>query len=169
VHSVSFIEGMSIAEVGFEQRKLMLLGIISANPVHQKHKNSYPIKNQHFYFNPEPYFVLRESDLLVVIGREYAIGYFREQIEKSRLKNGRKKMKRIAVFGYSVMSLEAMSRLNREQCSIIFIGKDDVEAALVAEKGFDTKVIDFRNDDALRSIGIGTDVDTLFLFLSQGF
>ncbi|MGZ4978597.1 MAG: NAD-binding protein, partial [Methylobacter sp.] len=91
VHALSFIEGMSIAEIDFEQRKLMLLGIISANPVHQKHKNSYPIKNQHFYFNPEPYFVLREDDLLVVIGREYAIGYFRDQIEKSRLKSGRKK------------------------------------------------------------------------------
>ena len=91
VHAFSFIDGMSIAEIDFEQRKLMLLGIISANPVHQKHKNSYPIKNQHFYFNPEPYFVLREDDLLVVIGREYAIGYFRDQIEKSRLKSGRKK------------------------------------------------------------------------------
>jgi len=78
-------------------------------------------------------------------------------------------MKRIAVFGYGVMSLEAMSRLNQEQCSIIFIGKDDAEAALVAEKGFDTKVIDFRNDDALRSIGIGTDVDTLFCFYPRDF
>ncbi len=56
-------------------------------------------------------------------------------------------MKRIAVFGYSIMSLEAMSRLNQEQCSIIFIGKDDTEAALMAEKGFETKAIDFRNDD----------------------
>ena len=91
VHSGSFIDGMSIAEADFEQRKLMLLGIISVNPAHQKHKNSYPIKNQHFYFNPEPHFVLREEDLLVVIGREYAIDYFRDQIEKSRLKRGRKR------------------------------------------------------------------------------
>ncbi|MDO9048013.1 MAG: potassium channel protein [Methylobacter sp.] len=90
-HSGSFIEGMSIADIDFEQRKLMLLGIISANPVHQKHKNSYPIKNQHFYFNPESYFVLREGDLLVVMGREYAIDYFRDQIEKSRLKSRRKR------------------------------------------------------------------------------
>lgn len=90
VHPGSLIEGMNIAEVGFEQRKLMLMGIVSANPVHQKHKNSYPIKNQHFYFNPAPHFVLRDGDLLVVIGREYAIDYFRDQIEKSRLKNGRK-------------------------------------------------------------------------------
>ncbi|MFA6164047.1 MAG: NAD-binding protein [Methylobacter sp.] len=73
-------------------------------------------------------------------------------------------MKRIAVFGYSIMSLEAMTRLNPKQYSIVFIAKDDAEAALVAEKGFDTKVIDFRNDDELRAIGIGTDVDTLFCF-----
>ncbi len=78
-------------------------------------------------------------------------------------------MKRIAIFGYSVMSLEAMSRLNQEQCSIVFIGKDDAEAALVAEKGFETKVIDFRNDDDLRSIGIGADVDTLFCFYPRDF
>jgi len=78
-------------------------------------------------------------------------------------------MKRIAVFGYSIMSLEAMSRLNQEQCSIVFIGKDDAEAVLVAEKGFETKVIDFRNDDALRSIGIGTDVDTIFCFYPRDF
>ncbi len=79
----SLVEGISIARVDFEQRKLMLLGIISANPMHQKHKNSYPIKNQHFYFNPEPHFVLRDGDLMVVMGREYAIDYFRGQIEKS--------------------------------------------------------------------------------------
>jgi voltage-gated potassium channel len=87
VHSGSMIEGMSIDEIDFEKRKLMLIGIISINPAHQKHKNSYPIKNQHFYFNPEAHFALREGDLLVVIGREYAIDYFRDQIEKSRLKS----------------------------------------------------------------------------------
>jgi voltage-gated potassium channel len=78
-------------------------------------------------------------------------------------------MKRIAVFGYSVMSLEAMSRLNPEQYSIIFIAKDDAEAALVTEKGFEAKAIDFRNDDALRSIGIGADVDILFCFYTRDF
>jgi voltage-gated potassium channel len=73
-------------------------------------------------------------------------------------------MKRIAVFGYSIMSLEVMSRLNEDQYSLIFIGKDKSEATLVAEKGFETKIIDFRNDDALKSIGIGADVDIIFCF-----
>ncbi len=90
VHAGSVIDGMNIAEVDFERRKLMLVGVVSTNPVHQKHKNSYKLKNQHFYFNPESYFVLRAGDMLVVLGREVGIAYFREQIEKSRLKNGHK-------------------------------------------------------------------------------
>jgi voltage-gated potassium channel len=73
-------------------------------------------------------------------------------------------MKRVAVFGYSIMSLEVMSRLNKDQYSFVFIGKEESEAALVAEKGFETSIIDFRNDDALKSIGIGDDVDILFCF-----
>lgn len=73
-------------------------------------------------------------------------------------------MKRIAVFGYSIMSLEVMSRLNEELYSLVFIGKDESEASLVAEKGFETKIIDFRNDDALKSIGIGVDIDIIFCF-----
>jgi voltage-gated potassium channel len=73
-------------------------------------------------------------------------------------------MKRIAIFGYSIMSIEVMSRLNKDQYSFVFIGKDESETALVEEKGFETKIIDFRNDDELKSIGIGTDVDILFCF-----
>jgi voltage-gated potassium channel len=57
-----------------------------------------------------------------------------------------------------------MKRLNQEQYSIIFIAKDEAEAALVEEQGFGAKIIDFRNDDELRSVGIGTDVDILFCF-----
>jgi voltage-gated potassium channel len=73
-------------------------------------------------------------------------------------------MKRIVVFGYSVMSLEAMSRLPQADCSILFIAANETEAANVSEKGFDTEIIDFRNDDALMSIGIGTSVDIIFCF-----
>ncbi|HEY8159192.1 MAG TPA: NAD-binding protein [Methylobacter sp.] len=73
-------------------------------------------------------------------------------------------MKRIAVFGYGIMSLEAMRRLNREQYSIIFIAKNEAEAALIEEQGFGAKIIDFRNDDELRAVGIGVDVDILFCF-----
>jgi len=73
-------------------------------------------------------------------------------------------MKRIAVFGYSIMSLEVMSRLNEDQYSLVFVGKDEAEAVLIEEKGFDAKIIDFRNDDELKSIGIGVDIDIIFCF-----
>jgi voltage-gated potassium channel len=73
-------------------------------------------------------------------------------------------MKRILVFGYSVMSLEAMSRLPREECSILFIATDETEAAAVAEKDFETRIIDFKNDEDLISVGIGTSVDIIFCF-----
>jgi len=73
-------------------------------------------------------------------------------------------MKKIAVFGYSVMSLEVMRRLNQDQYRIVFAGKNDTEAELVAGEGFVSSVIDFRNDDDLKAIGIGVDVDILFCF-----
>jgi voltage-gated potassium channel len=76
-------------------------------------------------------------------------------------------MKRIAVFGHSSMALQAMGRLNSEYYSIIFVGNDEAEALLVAEQGFETAMIDFRNDDALKAIGIGADVDILFCFFAK--
>ncbi|MFI3123597.1 MAG: NAD-binding protein [Methylococcales bacterium] len=73
-------------------------------------------------------------------------------------------MKRIVVFGYSVMSLEAMSRLPKDDCSILFIAANEAEAASVSEKGFETQIIDFKNDDDLSLVGIGTNVDIIFCF-----
>jgi voltage-gated potassium channel len=73
-------------------------------------------------------------------------------------------MKRIVIFGYSVMSLEAMNRLPKDDCSILFVAANETEAATVTEKGFETRVIDFRNDEDLISIGIGLDVDVIFCF-----
>jgi len=73
-------------------------------------------------------------------------------------------MKRIAVFGYSIMSLEVIKQLNEEQYSYVFIVNDEAEALLVAEQGFDTKIIDFRNDEAIKSVGIGENIDILFCF-----
>lgn len=72
--------------------------------------------------------------------------------------------KRILVFGYSVMSLEAMGRLSQENCSILFIADNEAQATLVSEKGFETRIIDFRNDEDLLSVGIGLNVDIIFCF-----
>jgi voltage-gated potassium channel len=80
------LEGKTILEIGFEQRKLSLVGIISSNEIHQKHGNRYHVKHQHFYFNPAKHFICRKNDILVLLGREMSIDYFRQQIEKSCLK-----------------------------------------------------------------------------------
>ncbi|MDD5229655.1 MAG: NAD-binding protein [Methylococcales bacterium] len=84
VHLGSNLECVEISSIDFLRRKLILLGVISANPEHRIHKNSYAIKNQHFYFNPPEHFMLRANDLLVVLGRTMSIEHFRSQIEKSR-------------------------------------------------------------------------------------
>lgn len=73
-------------------------------------------------------------------------------------------MKRIAVFGYSVMTLEVMSRLNADQHSFVFIGKNETEIAPIKALGIENCVIDFRNDEDLKSIGIGSTVDIVFCF-----
>lgn len=73
-------------------------------------------------------------------------------------------MKNIAVFGYSIMSLEAMSRLTKDQFNLVFMAKNETEAGILAEKGFATRVVDFRNDDDLRGAGIGSHIDILFCF-----
>jgi voltage-gated potassium channel len=83
VQEGSFVDGKRIAEINFEQRKLLLVGVISTHALHRDHKNRYPIKDQHFYFNPVKYFELQANDLLVLLGKEVSIDYLREQIEES--------------------------------------------------------------------------------------
>lgn len=78
-----FIDGHRLLDIDFEDRKLMLVGVISSHALHYKHGNRYEIKNQHFYFNPHKSFELQANDLLVLLGKELSIDYFRSQIENS--------------------------------------------------------------------------------------
>lgn len=81
----SLLENQTIGNIDFKNRKLTLIGVISSNKKHQKYRNSYQVKNQHFYFNPEKYFELQEQDILVVLGRKYSIEHFQDQIKQSSL------------------------------------------------------------------------------------
>ena len=85
IYSRCFLENQKIGSIDFEKRKLTLIGVISTHKNHHKHRNRYKIKNQHFYFNPEAHFELLAEDILVVLGRDYSIEHFQDQIEKSRL------------------------------------------------------------------------------------
>ena len=71
-------------------------------------------------------------------------------------------MRSIAVFGYSVMSQEVMKRLKHGQNQVLFIASDEDEAALMTGQGYVTEMIDFRDDNALKAIGIGSHIDTMF-------
>ncbi len=85
VYQNSILEGLRIDEINFKQRKLRLIGVISLETKRRKHRNRYRVKQQHFFFNPEKYFVCKKNDILLVLGRDLSIEHFRDQIEKSRL------------------------------------------------------------------------------------
>ncbi|MDD2760273.1 MAG: NAD-binding protein [Methylomonas sp.] len=79
------LDRRQVGQLDLRLRKLTLLGVISANTLHLKHKNKYKVKHRHFYFNPEQHFVLQQGDMLVVLGRKYGIEHFRSQMEQPRL------------------------------------------------------------------------------------
>lgn len=85
VSGKSPLDNQQIGQLDLQQRKLTVLGVISDNPIHLKHKNKYQVKQQHFYFNPEAQFILRHGDMLVLLGRKYSIDHFRDQVEQRRL------------------------------------------------------------------------------------
>ncbi|MFA5983749.1 MAG: NAD-binding protein [Methylococcaceae bacterium] len=76
-------------------------------------------------------------------------------------------MMRIAVFGYSLMAFEAMRRLNPKQYQIVFVVKDNAQAMQAKEQGITAVSLDFRNDDELKAIGIGRNIDVLFCFFPK--
>jgi voltage-gated potassium channel len=73
-------------------------------------------------------------------------------------------MKRIAVFGYSIMSMTVMARLRDDHYHLLFLGQNEEETELMHQRGYLAKTIDFRNDEELKAIGIGSDIDVIFCF-----
>lgn len=76
-------------------------------------------------------------------------------------------MKRIAVFGDSAMALETLSRLDLETSEVVYGANSHEAARTVAQQGFETTLIDFRNDEELKNVGIGKDIDYLFCFYPE--
>ncbi|PKM11054.1 MAG: potassium transporter TrkA [Gammaproteobacteria bacterium HGW-Gammaproteobacteria-3] len=76
-------------------------------------------------------------------------------------------MQRIAVFGDNSFSLEAVSRLDLQRFDVLLVETDPARAEQASAQGYKTRAIDFRNDEALKSVGIGRDVTILFCFYSQ--
>lgn len=76
-------------------------------------------------------------------------------------------MKRIAIFGDNVFSLEAVLRLNPEFYDITLVDSDAERSEQAIQHGSQTAAVDFRDDDALKTIGIGRDLDMLFCFYTN--
>jgi len=86
VDAESPLDRRQIGQLQLQQWKLTLLGVISGNAIHLKHKNKYRVKQQHFYFNPEAHFELRQGDLIVVLGHKFGIEHFRSELVQRRLR-----------------------------------------------------------------------------------
>lgn len=76
-------------------------------------------------------------------------------------------MKRVIIFGYNRLSMEAISNLDAEVHDVLLVDQSESRLALAEENGYKTAVCDYRDDDDLRAIGIGVDVDTIFCFFLE--
>lgn len=74
-------------------------------------------------------------------------------------------MKKIAIFGYNILSFDAITRLDNKLNDILVVEADPILFASAEEKGINISAINFRSDDELKSIGIGQDIDIIFCFL----
>ncbi|MCK9609065.1 MAG: NAD-binding protein [Methylomonas sp.] len=70
-------------------------------------------------------------------------------------------MKEIAVFGYNRLSFEAISRIDTDAHQIRVFDHNPAQVDLACDNGFSASTLDFRNDEDLKTIGIGSSVNTL--------
>lgn len=76
-------------------------------------------------------------------------------------------MAKIAIFGFNRLSFEVLKRLDHVLHDILVIEQDPSAAGQAIDKGLNVISIEFRNDDELKRVGIGRDIEYLFCFLMQ--
>ncbi len=76
-------------------------------------------------------------------------------------------MKKIAIFGYNRLSLEVITHLDLSKYQILMVEMNQKPLKLASEANVEWLNVDFRNDDELRAIGIGRDIDVIFCFFSD--
>ncbi|OQK17302.1 potassium transporter TrkA [Methyloprofundus sedimenti] len=75
--------------------------------------------------------------------------------------------KLIAIFGYNTMSLELITQLNENQRTMIILDADPAKIDQALQKKLPAQLMDYRQDEDLIALGIGTQVETLFCFLEK--
>ncbi len=80
----SILDGKLVGEIDFDRYKLILFGVLkrSESPLLNE---TLQIERGHFYFNPPFDLKLEEGDILVVMGYNVSVNYFKYQIERSSI------------------------------------------------------------------------------------
>jgi voltage-gated potassium channel len=81
VFNREFFIDKKVSQIDFKNYRLILFGIIRESD----DKNSYNFKDKRFIFNPSNDEVLKQDDILVVLGHKMSLAHFKQTIEKSIL------------------------------------------------------------------------------------
>lgn len=73
----------------------------------------------------------------------------------------------IAIFGYNSMSFELIAQLDEKQNKLLVLDSDPERIELALQRGLTAQVMDYRQDDDLITLGIGSSIKTLFCFLEH--
>lgn len=75
---------------------------------------------------------------------------------------------KMALFGDYTLAMEVAGLLRARQTDLVYVNDDEDEAERARDKGIHTAAIDYTDDQALKGIGVGTDIETIFcLFLED--
>ena len=75
--------------------------------------------------------------------------------------------KLIAIFGYNSMTYELVSQLNEKESKLVILDADPAKIEQALQKELPARLMDYRQDEDLIALGIGSSVETLFCFLES--
>ena len=78
----SILDGKLIGEIDFDKYKLILFGVLKKNASALLNE-TFKLSNKHFYFNPPFDLKLEAGDVIVVMGYNVSVNYFKYLVERS--------------------------------------------------------------------------------------
>ena len=73
----------------------------------------------------------------------------------------------IAIFGYNSLSFELVAQLHEKQQNLLILDHDPIKIEQAEQQNLNAQLLDYRQDEALIELGIGSTVSTLFCFLEH--
>jgi voltage-gated potassium channel len=77
------------------------------------------------------------------------------------------KQGKLAVFGCNALALDVARRLKAAEREFVMIDNDDGRVHAAREEGFHAEHLDYTDDDALRKLGLGLDIEDVFCLLRE--